>query len=251
MDIRRHIDTLQADGRRLSAAAAAAGLDAPVPTCPGWAVRDLVRHLGGVHRWATWHIASGRSRETTGEEDARFFVEVADRELLEWFAAGHASLVRALAEADPSLDCWTFLPAPSPLAFWARRQAHETAIHRADAEAASGRPSACDAAFAVDGIDELLSGFLSRPHGGLVADPPVALGIRTSDTGHRWTIRIEAGRRVVTPRVSTADCTVRGAASDLYLLLWNRLPVDDAAVRIDGDHGVIDLWRERATIRWG
>ncbi|MER6443505.1 hypothetical protein ABT275_45720 [Streptomyces sp. NPDC001185] len=40
------------------------------------------------------------------------------------------------------MTCWTFNPArvPSPLAFWTRRQAHETAVHRYDAEAATGRP---------------------------------------------------------------------------------------------------------------
>ena len=25
---------------------------APVPTCPGWAIVDLVDHVGTVHRWA-------------------------------------------------------------------------------------------------------------------------------------------------------------------------------------------------------
>ena len=34
------------------------------------------------------------------------------------------------------MRCFAFLPAPSPLAFWARRQAHETGIHRADVESA-------------------------------------------------------------------------------------------------------------------
>jgi hypothetical protein len=67
-----------------------------------------------------------------------------DDELPGWFREGHASLVRVLEAADPDMTCWTFLDAPSSVAFWARRQAHETAIHRVDAEQAAagagGRP---------------------------------------------------------------------------------------------------------------
>ena len=59
-------------------------------------------------------------------------------------------------------DMPTFLPAPSPLAMWARRQAHETAIHRYDAQHATGTSAGFDPAFASDGIDELVSGFAPR-----------------------------------------------------------------------------------------
>ena len=49
----------------------------------------------------------------------------------------NANLIEALDSASPDLEAWTFLPAPSPLAMLARRQAHETAIHRYDAESAA------------------------------------------------------------------------------------------------------------------
>src|SRR5207253_4063893 len=54
----------------------------------------------------------------------------ADAALLAWFRDGHAALVGTLESAPPDLKCFTFLPAPSALAFWARRQAHETGIHQ-------------------------------------------------------------------------------------------------------------------------
>ena len=87
-----------------------------------------------------------------------------DAELIAAYRNGHAALVAALRAADPDLDCATFMPAPSPLAFWARRQAHGTAIHRYDAQSAARRPrrhpaDAFDPAFADDGIDELIMGF--------------------------------------------------------------------------------------------
>ena len=244
-----HIARLRDDGERLATSAAAAGLDAPVPTCPEWRVRDLVQHTGGVHRWATSYVVTGRDRTTTEAEDAQFFEKVADGELLSWFRAGHSALVSALSSSRPDLACWTFLASTSPRNFWARRQAHETAIHRSDADAAAGRDSSFPAGFAGDGIDELLNGFLVRPRGRLIADPPVSLAIRSTDTGSAWTIRIEPDRRLVSAGAGAATCRVSGKASDLYLLLWNRRPLDER-VEVDGDRAVLDLWRERATIRW-
>ena len=249
MEIGEHIAHIGEGGERFAQAAEAAGLDGTVPTCPGWQVRDLVQHLSGVHRWATAYVLTGKPHPTTEAEDAELFATVEDGELIPRFRRGHAALIAALAGAPAELRCWTFLDAPSPLAFWARRQAHETTIHRVDAEAAAGLASACAARLAADGIDELLRGFLSRPWGRLVADPPVSLAIRTGDTGDAWTIRIEPERRVVTSGAADADCAVTGAASDLYLLLWNRRPLD-GRVTVEGNATVLDLWRERATIRW-
>jgi uncharacterized protein (TIGR03083 family) len=249
VEVAEHIAHLGEEGEWFAETATAAGLDTAVPTCPGWQVRDLVRHLSGVHRWATAYILTGNPRPTTEAEDAKLFAAVEDGGLIPQFRRGHATLVAALAGAPAALACWTFLDAPSPLAFWARRQAHETTIHRVDAEAAAGRVRGCAPGLAADGIDELLRGFLSRPRGRLVADPPVSLAVRTRDTGDAWTIRIEPERRVVTSGAGDADCTVTGAASDLYLLLWNRRPLDQR-VTVEGIAGVLDLWRERATIRW-
>src|SRR5487761_1601925 len=116
MQIADHISCLRREGDLLARAAERAGLDAPVPSCPGWRSRDLLAHLGFVHRWATSYVAAERTEATRepGEQE-----------------------IAALAPADPAVRCWTFLPAPSPLAFWARRQAHETAIHRVDAQLAA------------------------------------------------------------------------------------------------------------------
>src|SRR5262249_46760911 len=113
-----------------------------------------------------------------------------DRALVEWFRDGHAALVRVLEHADPDLTCWSFLPAPSPLAFWARRQAHETGIHRADAECANGTLTSYDPAFARDGIDELLLAFLPRPRTKFRADPPRTLLVHSTDTPGDWLVRV-------------------------------------------------------------
>jgi uncharacterized protein (TIGR03083 family) len=248
MEIAEHIARLEEEGELFGEAAAVAGLEAAVPTCPGWQVRDLVQHLGGVHRWATSCVVTGNPNPSRVKEDAQYFAAIGDGELLTAYGSAHAALVEALAGAPSDLACWTFLAAPTPLAFWARRQAHETTIHRVDAQLATGLDGGCAPGFAADGIDELLNGFFGRARGHLVCDPPVALAIRTIDTGDAWTIRIEPERRVVTPGAGDADCTVSGTAADLYLLLWNRRKPDEG-YSVEGNRRVMDLWRAKAVIR--
>jgi uncharacterized protein (TIGR03083 family) len=248
-----HIAALELAGGRLAHAASLVSPDTPVPTCPDWAVRDLVHHIGGVHRWAASIVSTGRSNPYTSEEEVAFFAAPSDGELVEWFSSGHEALVRTFREAGPALECWAFLPAPSPLAFWARRQAHETMIHCFDAENAAGVPVPAlghvSAEIAADGIDELLCGFLARSGGRLLTEPPTTLRVQAKDTELALTIRIEADRRVVTPTAKDADCVVSGRAADLYLFLWNR--VGRESLTIEGDPEVLDLWREKALVSWG
>lgn len=136
MDRDAHVAQLESDGPLLAAAAERAGWDAPVPATR-WTVRDLVTHLGGVHRWATAIVHEG-SATSAIPEGVAVGTGPPDDELLEWFRSGHMTLVDTLRSANDALKCVTFLPAASPIEFWCRRQAHETAIHRADAQGAAG-----------------------------------------------------------------------------------------------------------------
>lgn len=247
MHIGEHVTALRREGVRFAQAAESAGMEAGVPTCPGWQVRDLVGHLGAVHRWAGSYVLTGNPEPTSGADEMAL-VPPGDSELMQWFRAGHAALVDALGAADPAMTCWAFLPAPSPLAFWARRQAHETAIHRFDAQCAAGAVEGFPVDLASDGIDELLCGFFRRDRGRLVADPPVTVGLQTTDSGAAWTIRIEPDRRVVQPGLAEGDCIVTGPASNLYLLLWNR--ADSTGLDVTGDAAALDLWRAKAQIKW-
>ncbi|MDQ0797917.1 maleylpyruvate isomerase family mycothiol-dependent enzyme [Streptomyces sp. B1I3] len=249
METTEHVTALSTEGRALVAAARAAGPDAPVPTCPGWRVRDLLRHTGTVHRWATAFVAEGHRthRPAGGEPD------LDGDELVGWFAEGHGLLVDALRTAPPGLECWAFLPAPSPLAFWARRQAHETRIHRVDAETARGGPlTPVDAPHAVDGIDELLAGFHARPKSRVRTARPRTLRVRAVDADAAWTVRLSADpprtvRDEAVPE-APADCEVSGTAEELYLVLWNRLPL--TSVALTGDREVAGLFTENSAITW-
>jgi uncharacterized protein (TIGR03083 family) len=248
MEIAEHVTALRREGELLATVAAGSDLDAAVPTCPGWRVRDLVSHIGGVHRWAAVYVIEGRAAMLPADEEARVTAAPGDDALVDWYRAGHAALVRTLEDADPTLACWTFLAAPSPLAFWARRQAHETAIHRADAESPRGEITPVPADFGADGVDELLTRFLTRPGGRLRAEEPRTLGVHANDTGDDWLVRIGPDRVLVTRAGGAADCELHAPASDLYLLLWNRRGPEGLDVR--GDRSLLALWRESARIRW-
>ena len=242
MDVPTLIDSLAGDGPRLAGAAAAAGWDAPVPGCPDWTVRDLVVHTGGVHRWAADMVREGRDTFATPAGDAVGTGPAGDA-LLDWFTAGHAALVEALRAAPDDLACATFLPADSPRHFWARRQAHETAIHRADAEQAAGVTPAFDADLAQDGIGELLLGFARRRSNAIAT--PGRLALRASD-GPSWLLTF-GGEKIEAAAVDgEGDATVDGTSSDLYLWLWNR----PSQAGVTGDESVAELWRG-VRVRWG
>ncbi|MEU7647718.1 maleylpyruvate isomerase family mycothiol-dependent enzyme [Streptomyces huasconensis] len=244
MNISRYIQVISAEGQLLARAAEQAEPDAKVPTCPDWEVRELLRHTGMVHRWAAAFIAERRTEFRLGGE----LPELDGTALLDWFREGHAALVDTLTTAPPDVTCWTFLPAPSPLAFWARRQANETTVHRVDAESArGGAPSPVAVEFAVDGIEELLLGFHAREKSQVRSAVPRVLRVRATDTADErvWTVRLSEGPPV-TERGATApaDCEISGPAGRLYLALWNRLPFP----QVTGDHSLAALWRERSAI---
>lgn len=269
MEIAEHIATLERDGVLLADAAEAAGLTAPVPPCPGWQVRDLVRHQAYVHGWAARHVRE-QLPELIAEADEPAILGggPCDAELISAYRAGHADLVRTLREADPDVTCAAFMPAPSPLAFWARRQAHETAIHRFDAQAstAQGAPAAAAAfepAFAADGIDELIMGFAARRRYRLRGDSDYTLTVRAADTGRCWQACLRDGSTEVrraggepgpgqeSPvKEGRAHCALDGPASGLYAFLWNRCDSDRGAVTVSGDPSVLDAWGSSVRVRW-
>ena len=257
MEIAEHIDALRRQGDHLADAAEHAGLAAAVPPCQPWLVKDLLRHTGYIHRWAARHITECPDTVLDGPPEVDILRGGAsDPDLLAWFRAGHAALVQTLSTADPGLQCATFIDAPSPLAFWARRQAHETAIHRADADSALGVRPGYPPDFAADGIDELIMGFGQRRKYRPPAERDGDMDVRTTDTGHAWHVgaedgRIQARRAPAAPdSADPAGCTVTGPASGLYLLLWNRADPAQAGVTITGDPAFLAAWQSSVRVRW-
>lgn len=223
----RHLD------REVTAfSAALADPAARVEHCPGWDVAALVRHLGGVHRWATYSV---RGEPGPGEPPPppREW-----RALTGWFADGARDLVDALATAGPDQPCPTMDGFPGRAGFWSRRQAHETAVHRWDAESAHGAPGGLDRALALDGIDEVAEVLLPRQlRLGRVAPgfAPVTLIPDGGLTDPGAVLSSDAMAAGVASAGATPAATVTGPADRLFLLVWHRIHLDDRTVRVTGD----------------
>ena len=214
-------------------------LDVGVPWVPAWTARDLVRHLGTVHRWATAIVTAGHDREAPDREEPPVDGLVA------WYAEGHGRLVRALRTVPPDAPAWHMSPAAERVATsWARRQAHELAVHRMDLEAAAGRPhEPLDDDLAEDGVDELLGIVVPRwadtePLSGAEA----TVGITSRGSDRHWTVLVDRGAVTVTPdRTERADAEVEGEPVPLLLHLWGR----PATVVVSGDPAAEGLLRGR------
>lgn len=244
----RHLEVLGAAATILRERATEAGSADPVPTCPRWTVTNLVSHQGMVHRWAAASL-----RGDSEHDPKRSLEEAAGSDVFAWYDAGVEELLTTLKAVPDDVEAMVFLrDAPPPRHFWARRQAHETTIHGIDALAARlGRiPTAAetgiDPEVAVDGIDELLCGFLTRGKGKPRFDGIDALRVTTTDTGHTWTLRYTPDRLEATPDADgKVDAVLTGTAPQLYLALWNR------GNEVEGPEDIVLGWKEQARIRWG
>lgn len=220
----QYADIIRAESLRveqLVSGATPADLTCPVGACPGWTAYDLVTHLGGVHRWAT---AATRTPPEGRVEEVDEPRGLSPGELGEWFAGGARALLEAL-EVDPEQPCWT-LAEPRTVAFWRRRQGHETTVHRWDLETALGEPASIDPEVALDGIHEVLEVMLPRQ-----------VGLGRIERSPQWLRLVAGGREHILTTAEHRDdepiATLAGPAPDLLLVLWGRVGLD--TLSIEGD----------------
>jgi len=256
MEIAEHITAIGQEAKLLAAAAKQGGLDVDIPTCPGWDMRELLRHLSMIHLWAAGHVAQLHDGSWSSlTELTEFWPDLAvfwpdDDQLIDWYLETNTNLVHTLESAPLDVESWIsprWEPRPSPVGTWARRQAHETAIHRFDAENAAGIASGFDPTFASDGIDEILAGMVPRREAIPIASVQTMV-VHASDTDNRWHMTF-APEGITTIRGDgPADVTLTGDASDLYLAMWNR--TDDFNITVTGDRELLDKWHDNVRIRW-
>ena len=190
---------------RFAAVVASADPDARVTHCPGWSVRDLVVHLGGVHQWAAHAV-------TAGTPDLQPTPPAPDEpDLAGWYAEQAAHLLDVLASTPPDAPAWTLDAADRTAGFWRRRQVHEVAMHTWDAEQAAGRPTAYDPALAWDGVLEV-AGVLYPRQVRLGRVDPLAAAVRLVATDVWADVTIGSGR----------ELEVRDSEEVLLRLLWHR-----------------------------
>jgi uncharacterized protein (TIGR03083 family) len=247
----QHVAEIEASTAELAEIVAEHDQSLPIPTCPEWTLRQLVTHVGRAHRWAA-EIARTRSDTPIP------FREVPDGKLPDdraeqpaWLRAGAARIACAVREAG-SDPVWSFT-GPVPAGFWLRRMAHETLVHRADAQLAAGAEPepVIEAEVAADAIDEWLTllagGFAGSADGRAKALPAGArLHIHAADDGlggrGEWMIRHDADGLTVEPGHGKGDAALTGPAASLLLVLMRRRPVSGPAVTVYGDSAVVDGW---------
>jgi uncharacterized protein (TIGR03083 family) len=233
---------LQLDAERLTAIDPKLLVN-PVPSCPEWDVAAFLDHTAWVHRY--WTYALGRPE---GEEAKTS--DVATREddvdVFDCCRESLANLVGALADTPPSKTVSSVLGV-HPASFVRRRVVHETAIHRWDAQTATGEADRFEPALAADGIDELLEVWVplcfdySRFGGN-----GQTIHLHGTDGDGEWFITVDGDTTVTRHAHDDADVTVRGGLGDLYLLSWNRL--DPSRLDVTGDHELLARWQASATV---
>ncbi|MCQ4211744.1 maleylpyruvate isomerase family mycothiol-dependent enzyme [Streptomyces longispororuber] len=226
-----------------AAIAAAPDLDAQVPTCPGWTLRDLAQHLGERrHFWAVTVAAGPADVPPTVEPTP------APREreaLLAWLADAFQRFLDALRTVGPDRACWTWWGAsesPRTTGAVARHQLQEMAVHTYDAQLTAGIPQPLPYEAALDGIDEFLSTCCATtspwPH------HPAKVDFHTTD-GHTWRLILSPrGAVVARPPITGVlpAASVRAPAPDLVLALHGRIPLD--TLELAGDSAYFDLLAE-------
>jgi uncharacterized protein (TIGR03083 family) len=228
------------------------GADAAVavPTCLGWNVSQLCRHVDGGLRWARDIVATSATvpppdtalRELSGaanDDPAR---------LAESLQEAAVALVATLQRAGPAAQMWCPVPGGGA-AFYARRFVHETAAHRSDAAFALGVPFTLAADVAGDGVEEWLElgsmpfHFDVHPWMRELLGPGRRIGLHTTDTGEHWLLDLTGDAITWRRGEEPAAADVRGPVTDLLLALYRRLPI--TALKVGGDTGLVDFWLER------
>ena len=208
-----------------------------VPSCPGWSTSDLAKHMGHVYLGQAYVGETGVKAEA--KEHLAPYARTDD--VLEFMGWGFAAIIKALDLARPERKTWSWHHSDNTVDFWFRRMAHETVIHRIDAELACDSVTTIPEDLALDGVDEVLD-FLPLL-GSWEGAPNQAFGIVSisalgpKQTMH-WDIEFTADyatvskAEIVNPR---ARLTISGTPEAMDLYLWGRINSSDSRITISGD----------------
>lgn len=216
---------IDAESARIAQIALTTGGELAVPSCPGWTVVDLVRHLGEVHEfWAHTILAANPAAPWEGERaiaPAECAVAVA------WMREQTGRLLDVMSSHDLAAPCWTWWGEPLTAGAVRRHQVQEVALHRWDAEGALGVTLEVDREVAADGIPEWIEVRLPW----MTELPRPMVQFAASDLAGSWTLpsdEPECEQRVL----------ISGAVSDLLLFLNGRRSLEGLSVT--GDVELLD-----------
>jgi len=239
MEYEGFVEHVRADGRTL-ADAADGNIDAEVPSCPGWRVKDLVAHIAQVYEHKIECTRLGKAPDPWPPEWPQ-----AD-DPVPWFRDAHAQLLHMFETSDATTPSATWWPADQTVGFWARRMAHETSVHRVDAELARGTPTPVDAALATDGVDEILHIMLAGDWSEDADEAAHGQRVSVETGGAAWEVVLDRGAMTVTDGTGGSDARLGGDPSDVLLWLWGR--AGDDRVTYEGEAETRRVLRERLTM---
>lgn len=214
-----------------------ADLQTPVPTCPGWTLNHLFRHVGRGLRWAAQNVAIGPDglADPKAVPDGKPPAEI--EAARQWVVDGAQVLLDAVARAGPDALAWT-LYGPAPATRWIRRLVHEIAVHRADAAIALGVDFTVAPAQAADALSEWFDWLAIR----IKELGEASVHLHATDEGldgqGEWTLR----EGTWSQDHSKCDVALRGPAADLLLITTRRRPVAQTAVQVFGSDDVLRTW---------
>ncbi|MFI6583240.1 maleylpyruvate isomerase family mycothiol-dependent enzyme [Embleya sp. NPDC050493] len=254
----RHCSEIVAQIDLLRATIEGTDLTVPVPSCPGWNVGQLLRHLGGGQRWAEETV---RTRATGPLSDEHFrdlsaYTHEDPAVLGPWLAEGAERLADTLRAAGPDAELWTPVTGGTT-GFYARRFTHETVVHRADATLALGAKFTLDHEVAADALDEWMElgslpfHFEVHPRMRELLGPDRTIHLHATDTapaaGAEWVVDL-TGEHITWRRAhEKAAVAVRGPLVDLLLVTYKRRTPAEADVEILGDAELLNFWWERVS----
>jgi uncharacterized protein (TIGR03083 family) len=222
-----------------------------VPTCPGWNLNQLLRHVGRGDRWAAQIIADRVDHFLDPHTVEGGKPPPDPDEATSWLYGGAQRLVDVVAHVGANTPVWTFL-GPRPANWWIRRRLHEVTVHRADAALAIGLGYPLTPELAADGITEWLERLAIQAGRDGTPLPlgdghTVHLHATEPDLGEsgEWTIRADGRRISWSHEHGKGTVALRGRAVDLLLTIMRRFPVADTDVTVFGDPTVWETWLER------
>ena len=224
-------------------AAAEAGLDVPIPSCPGWDMAKLVTHIGRVYTTVAAHV---RERATELLPPDHLAKPPEDQsQLLEWYEAALDDVNQALKGVEPDEPLWSFASQKDG-AFWMRRQAHESIIHAWDATNAAGQAVEIAGDIGADGVDEYLTVILEVNFGNHpdLSRPSGSLHYHRTDGEGEWFCEMtDSGELSVKREHSKGDAAIQGSGSDLMLAVWGRLDLNSDRLAFFGDEAAAAEWQ--------
>ena len=247
-----YLTALEAESRLFAAAVAAGDPEAEVESCPGWTLADLCRHQGMVHRWAAEIVRSGAQQRIgfDGLPDADMPGDSAGQ--AEWLLRGGLDVAGVLREAGTDVRVWGWA-LEQHTGFWGRRMAHETLVHRIDAESTVGGLSTVAPELAADNIDELLHNAgapaaRAFPRRDRLRGEGGTLHLHCTDVRGEWLLRRAPDGFAYEEGHAKGDAAVRGPAAEVMLLLNKRLPDGRNGLEVLGDGAVVELWLDGLTL---